>query len=53
MAFIRKKKIKAYNYYYIVKGEYDKKGKLRQKVVKYLGSIESVLEKIEFWEKNH
>ena len=53
MAFIRKKKIKGYNYYYVVKGVYDQKGKLKQKVVKYLGSVDSILEKFEFWNNNH
>jgi len=40
MAFIRKKKVKGYTYYYIVEGVYTKKGKLKQKVLRYLGNIE-------------
>ena len=53
MAFIRKKKVKGYTYYYIVEGVYSKSGKLNQKVVKYLGTVENILKKIKFWDKNH
>lgn len=52
MAYIRKKKIKGYVYYYIVEGQYDDQGKVHQKVIKYLGSIESILEKFKFWDDN-
>ena len=53
MAFIRKKKVKGYTYYYVVKGIYNKKGKLKQKVLKYLGSVENILNKFKFWEEHH
>ena len=53
MAYIRKKKIKGQTYYYIVEGRYDNQGKVHQKVIKYLGNIQSILEKIKFWEENH
>lgn len=53
MAYIRKKKIKGHTYYYIVEGKYDDQGKVKQKVIKYLGSIESIIERFEFWEKHH
>ena len=53
MAYIRKKKIKGKSYYYAVEGKYDDKGKVRQKVIRYLGSLESILEKFKFWDKNH
>ena len=53
MAYIRKKKIKGHTYYYIVEGRYDDKGIVKQKVIKYLGSIESIIERFEFWEKHH
>ena len=53
MAFIRKKKIKGYTYYYIVEGVYSKKGKLNQKVLRYLGNVENILNKFNFWDKNH
>lgn len=52
MAFIRKKKIKGNTYYYIVEGVYTK-NKLKQKVIKYLGTIENILKKINFWDENH
>ena len=51
--FIRKKKIKGNNYFYIVKGEYESNGKLKQKVVKYLGTIENIIKKFDFWDKNN
>ena len=53
MVYIRKKKIKGKIYYYIVKGVYDVKGKLSQKVVRYLGNIENILKKFDFWDKHH
>lgn len=52
MAYIRKKKIKGYTYYYIVKGIYDNKGKLSQKVIKYLGSVENILKTFKLAEKH-
>ncbi len=53
MAFIRKKKIKGKAYYYIVEGIYDKTGKVKQKVIRYLGNIDKILEKFNFWEEKH
>ena len=53
MVYIRKKKIKGKSYYYAVQGKYDKKGRVRQKVIRYLGNIESILEKFKFWDNNH
>lgn len=53
MAYIRKKKIKKYTYYYIVEGIYNNQGKVKQKVIKYLGGIENIIEKFDFWEKHH
>ena len=53
MAFIRKKKIKGYTYYYAVKGKYDDQGKLKQKVIRYLGNLDNVLEKFKFWDQHH
>lgn len=52
MAYIRKKKIKGYTYYYIVKGIYDSQGHLKQKVIKYLGSVENILKTFELAEKH-
>ena len=53
MTYIRKKKIKGYIYYYIVEGRYNNQGKVKQKVIKYLGSIKNIIEKYDFWEKHH
>jgi hypothetical protein len=52
MAYIRKKRIKGYTYYYVVEGYYSNKNKLKQRVVRYLGSVENILKKFEFWEKH-
>ena len=41
----RRKKGKERTYYYIVSGEL-KDGKVRQRVVKYLGSAETILDKL-------
>ena len=53
MVYIRKKKIKGKSYYYVVEGRYDKQGRVKQKVIRYLGSIENILKKFEFWDKHH
>lgn len=53
MAYIRKKKIKGKTYYYIVEGVYGKNGKLSQKVLRYLGNVETILMKFDFWDNNH
>ena len=45
MAFIRAKKIKGKKYYYIVEGKRDEEGKVKQKVIKYLGNVENILKK--------
>lgn len=44
MMYIRTKKIKWHLYYYIVEGKLDKRGKVKQKVLQYLGTAENVLE---------
>jgi len=51
MAYVRKKKVKGYAYYYVVEGVYIK-GKLKQKIVRYLGSVENILRKFKFWDEN-
>ena len=56
MAYIRKKKIKGKAYYYIVEGVYDNKVKPlrpKQKVIRYLGNVENIIMKFDFWDKNH
>lgn len=45
MAYIRAKKIKGKNYYYIVEGKRDEKGKVKQKVIMYLGTVDNIREK--------
>ena len=56
MAYIRKKKIKGKAYYYIVEGVYGEEIKPlipKQKVIRYLGNIEGILEKFKFWDEHH
>lgn len=53
MVYLRPKKIKGKTYYYIVEGKRDKEGKVKQKVLLYLGTAENILEKFKFWEKHH
>jgi len=52
MAYIRPKKIKGKTYYYIVEGKLDENKKVKQKVIKYLGSIENIIKKFEFYEQH-
>ena len=52
MAYVRNKKIKGKIYYYIVEGKRDKDGKVKQKVIKYLGSVKTILRMVKFWEEN-
>ena len=53
MAYIRKKKIKGKTYYYIVEGRYDDQCRVKQKVLLYLGNIENIIKKFDFWNKYH
>ena len=53
MAYIRNKKIKGKTYYYIVEGKLDKRGKVKQKVLMYLGNIEHILKVFNFYKENH
>src|SRR6516162_8688229 len=48
MAFIRSKKIKGRTYYYLVSCFRTKQGKVRQKVVAYLGTEPSIKGKIDY-----
>ena len=45
MVYLRVKKIKRRNYYYVVEGKRDDTGKVKQKVIKYLGTVENILKK--------
>lgn len=53
MTYIRTKKIRGNNYYYLVEGKRDENGKVKQKVKRYLGNVDSIIEKFEFWDKHH
>ena len=53
MAYIRNKKIKGKTYYYIVEGKLDKKGKVKQKVLMYLGNIENILKVFNFYKEHN
>lgn len=52
MAYIRNKKIKGKTYFYLVEGKKDKNGKVKQKVIRYLGNPQHILEVFSFWNKN-
>ncbi|MDJ0593069.1 MAG: hypothetical protein QNJ72_24305 [Pleurocapsa sp. MO_226.B13] len=40
MAYIRTKKVKGFEYQYLVEGYRDKDGKVRQRTIKYLGAVD-------------
>lgn len=44
MVFIRRKKVKSITYYYIVES-YKEKGRVKQRVLCYLGTADSILKK--------
>jgi hypothetical protein len=52
MAYIRKKIIRGKTYYYIVEGKTDYKGKVKQKVILYLGNVEKIMKVFKFY-KGH
>ena len=52
MAYIRSKKKRRKNYYYVVEGQRDEQKRVKQKIIKYLGTVENILEKFKFWEEN-
>lgn len=52
MVYIRSKKIKGKKYYYIVEGKKDKEGKVKQKVLMYLGNIEHIMDVFNFYKSN-
>jgi len=45
MAFIRKKIIRGKSYYYVVESKLDK-GKVKQKVIYYIGTADTLLKKL-------
>ena len=52
MVYIRSKKLKGKLYYYVVEGKLDKRGKVKQKVIMYLGNAKHILEVFKFY-KSH
>ena len=52
MVYIRSKKIKGKIYYYIVEGKLVN-GKVKQKVIRYIGNIGNILEVFNFYDKHH
>lgn len=48
MAYVRSKKIKGKIYYYVVEGKLIK-GKVKQKVLLYLGNIDNIIEVFNFY----
>ena len=53
MTYIRNKKIKGKTYYYVVEGKLDKHGKVKQKVLLYLGNIENIIRVFSLHKKDH
>lgn len=49
MVYIRSKKVKGKIYYYVVEGKLDKSGKVKQKVIMYLGNTKHILEVFKFY----
>jgi hypothetical protein len=45
MAFIRKKKVKGKTYYYVVES-YKEKGRVKQRVICYIGTADNLLKKL-------
>jgi hypothetical protein len=52
MAYIRKKILMSKIYYYIVKGNLDSEGKVKQKVLLYLGNIDNVMKMAKFYKEH-
>jgi len=53
MTYIQNKKIKGKTYYYVVEGKLDKRGKVKQKVLLYLGNIDNVIKVFNFYNKSN
>ena len=53
MAYIRSKKVKGNTYYYIVEGKLNRIGKVKQKVILYLGNTSHIKEVFEFYKSHH
>lgn len=53
MTYIRSKKIKGKTYYYVVEGKLDKNGKVKQKVLLYLGNIDNIIKVFNFYKEHN
>lgn len=53
MVYIRSKKIKGKTYYYVVEGKLDRQGKVKQKVILYLGNIDNILRVFNFFKEHN
>lgn len=53
MAYIRSKKIKGKIYYYIVEGKLDKRGKVKQRVILYLGNTDNIIRVFNFYKEHN
>jgi len=51
MVYVRSKKIKGKTYYYVVEGKLIK-GKVKQKVLRYLGSVANILNVFDFYDQH-
>lgn len=52
MVYIRKKKIRGNTYYYVVEGKVDESGKLKQKVLLYLGTVQTIVKVFTFYKRH-
>ena len=53
MVFIRKKVRDKKIYYYIVENKRNEQGKVKQKVLFYLGTIDNIIKMLKFWKKHN
>ena len=53
MVYIRSKKVKGNTYYYLVEGKLDKRGKVKQKVILYLGNAKHVKDVFDSYDSKH
>lgn len=53
MAYIRTKKIRGRTYYYVVEGKLSKDGKVKQKVILYMGNIKHIIEVFSLYKKQY
>ena len=51
MAYVRSKKVKGNTYYYIVEGKLIR-GKVKQKIKRYLGNVIRIEKVFDFYDKN-